>query len=241
MTSNKVIQSLWIGNQLSNMERLCIESYLQNGHEFHLYTFADNLSNIPEKTEVYDGNEIIPKDRIFTDSINSFASFSDWFRYRLLFERGGWWVDMDTICIKPFNFRSTYCFATEEIVDGNTLIANCYIKAPRKADFLGECLQYIDKFLEENRTVPWGAFGPHFLTTVLSTYDCKRFIKETQVFCPIHWSDIHKFISKQEIAFHDSTFAIHLWNEIWRRGNLDKNAVYHPDSIYEMFKIRYGL
>ena len=36
MTSD-VIQSLWIGDRLSVMERLCIQSFLDQGHQFHLY------------------------------------------------------------------------------------------------------------------------------------------------------------------------------------------------------------
>ncbi len=35
-----IIQSLWIGNPLSKLERLCIQSFIDHGHEFHLYTYA---------------------------------------------------------------------------------------------------------------------------------------------------------------------------------------------------------
>ena len=42
------IQSLWIGNTLSNVEKLCINSYIKNGHEFDLYTYGE-IDNIPEK------------------------------------------------------------------------------------------------------------------------------------------------------------------------------------------------
>ena len=241
MNSNKIIKSLWIGNSLSNMEQLCIASYLQNGHDFHLYTYNDHVSNVPKKTKICDANEIIPKEKIFRDSNNIFASFSDWFRYKLLFEKGGWWVDMDTICLKPFNFRHNYCFATEGTRIENMIIANSYIKAPKKADFLLACLQYIEDFRKENDIVPWGTFGPNLLTTTLLAYDSSRYIKAPLVFCPIHWPEMYKLITKQEIVLPNATFAIHLWNECWRRGNLHKDAIYHPNSIYETFKIKYGL
>ena len=32
-----MIQSMWIGSRLSVMERLSIQSYLEQGHPFHLY------------------------------------------------------------------------------------------------------------------------------------------------------------------------------------------------------------
>ena len=34
-----IIQSLWIGGSLSNLEILSIKSFLQNGHTYHLYTY----------------------------------------------------------------------------------------------------------------------------------------------------------------------------------------------------------
>jgi hypothetical protein len=33
--------------------------------------------------------------------------------------------------------------------------------------------------------------------------------------------------------------AIHLWNEGWRQGGYDKNAIYSKDSIFEILKQRY--
>ena len=36
--NSEIIQSLWIGPRLSNMEYLCIKSFIDFGHEFHLYT-----------------------------------------------------------------------------------------------------------------------------------------------------------------------------------------------------------
>ena len=36
-----IIQSLWIGQRLSDLERLCIRSFLQKGHPFHLYTYNE--------------------------------------------------------------------------------------------------------------------------------------------------------------------------------------------------------
>ena len=44
--SSNIIQSLWIGNNLSDMEQLCIQSFLDNGHEYHLYVY-EPIQNIP--------------------------------------------------------------------------------------------------------------------------------------------------------------------------------------------------
>ena len=107
---NDFIQGLWVGNELSVMEQLSIASFLRNGHEYHLYVYED-VKNIPPGTTIKDGNEILPASRIFQYKQQaSYAGFSNFFRYKLVLERGGWWVDTDTICLKPFDFDAEYVF-----------------------------------------------------------------------------------------------------------------------------------
>ena len=48
---NKVIQGLWIGPELSVMEQLSIASFLENGHEYHLYVY-DAVKNVPARAVI---------------------------------------------------------------------------------------------------------------------------------------------------------------------------------------------
>ena len=61
---SNIIQSLWIGNELSQVERLCISSYIHHGHDFHLYCYND-IDGIPENCIVKDAAEILPKEDVF--------------------------------------------------------------------------------------------------------------------------------------------------------------------------------
>ena len=94
------IQSLWIGNTLSNVEKLCINSYIKNGHEFDLYTY-DEIDNIPENCNVKDAKEILPEEEIFSYNVGlgkgSYSAFSNYFRYKLLEIKGNWWTDTDIV------------------------------------------------------------------------------------------------------------------------------------------------
>src|SRR4051794_38380380 len=110
---NEIIQGLWIGPELSIMEQLSIASFLHNGHEYHLYVY-DAVKNVPAGTVIDDANEILPASRIFQYKHQaSYAGFANFFRYKLLLDRGGWWVDTDVICLKHFDFADEYVFATE--------------------------------------------------------------------------------------------------------------------------------
>jgi len=240
MTSNKIIQSLWIGNKVSILEKLCIKSFLDNGHEFHLYVYDGEIENCPEGTIFKDANEIIPKESVYKDIVNSYTSFANWFRYKLLYERGGWWVDMDVVCLKKFDFRDDYCFTTEVIFDYGppmTITNNAIIKAPKKADFLSNMLALMEQ--KDLITASWGKFGSRFLERVLKHYDSKAYIQPTHVFCPINWHQISLFFKENVDMTFDDSYAIHLWNNIWSKHSINKNATFHPNSIIEKLKAQY--
>ena len=235
--SNKIIQSLWIGKTLTKLEQLSILSYLANGHEFHLYCY-DKIEGIPDGTVVKDANEIIEKRQF--DPQGSLAPFADWFRYNLLYKKGGWWVDLDSVCLKPFDFKEDHCFSSENspMQKEKYIINNGYIKAVEGDDFILDCIKYIK--IRGFRGLAWAEFGPNLLSKVLNNYDVKSFVKPPEVFCPYNWFNISDLIAIPYFdAVSDQTYAIHFWNEIWRRGQLDKNASYHPDSVFEQLKKRY--
>src|ERR1043165_5401661 len=111
--SNRIIQGLWIGPELSVMEQLSIVSFLRNGHDYHLYTYAE-LPNVPAGALIKDANAILPSSQIFQYKDRpSYAGFSNHFRYKLLFEHGGWWADSDVVCLRPFDFADEYVFSSE--------------------------------------------------------------------------------------------------------------------------------
>ena len=108
-----IIQSLWIGDDLTNLEKLCVQSFIDHGHEFHLYTYAD-IGGVPDGAVVKDGNEVLPASKIFRCCDGRLGPFSDWFRYELLATRGGFWVDMDYVCLRPFDFPADIVFAPDD-------------------------------------------------------------------------------------------------------------------------------
>src|SRR5262245_61327546 len=104
---SRTVQGLWIGSQLSAMEQLSIASFLANGHEYHLYVY-DEVRNVPSGAIVRNAEEILPADWIFLDSRGTYCSFASMFRYKLLLDKGGWWVDTDIICLRYFEFEQPY-------------------------------------------------------------------------------------------------------------------------------------
>jgi len=49
--TNRIVQWLWVGSELSMMEQLSISSFLLNGHEYHLYVYGETR-NVPLGTVI---------------------------------------------------------------------------------------------------------------------------------------------------------------------------------------------
>ncbi|WP_414692987.1 hypothetical protein [Parapedobacter sp.] len=58
--------------------------------------------------------------------------------------------------------------------------------------------------------------------------------------CPVNYWVYAHFVSKSmRDTINETSYAIHLWNEMWIRNGLDKNAVYRDNCIYEELQKRY--
>src|SRR5262245_47817989 len=94
------IQMFWHGPPLSRLERLSMKSFLKNGHRLDLYVY-DEPQSVPAGVHLKDASEILSRDCLFAHKrTGSVGLFTDWFRYRLLLDRGGIWADADVICLR---------------------------------------------------------------------------------------------------------------------------------------------
>jgi mannosyltransferase OCH1-like enzyme len=216
------------------MEQLSITSFLQNGHEYHLYTYGA-LANVPAGTVIRDANEILPETAIFEyKNRRSYAGFADVFRFKLLLERGGWWADSDMVCLRPFDFPEEYVFSSE-MNTGQEMTNVGVIKAPKGSEAIGHASRVCQTKTPDNIT--WGEIGPRLMSEVVKKYRLDKYQKPYYIFCPI--SDWQKLLQPYVAAVHPQAYAIHLWNEGWRLANQDKDGCYHRNCIYEQLKRMY--
>jgi len=109
--SKELVNGLWIG-ELGDMQKLSMESFLKQGHKYVLWVY-DRPKGIPKGVIVKDANEILDKKYIFRHWSGNLATFADIFRYKLLYERGGWWVDLDLINLRPLPTDIKYFYGGE--------------------------------------------------------------------------------------------------------------------------------
>lgn len=259
-----IIQSLWIGKPLSNLEKLCIQSFLDYGHEFHLYTYA-KLDGVPKGAVIKDANEILPSKFIYGEKTGRIASFSDWFRYALLAKRGGFWVDTDVICIKPFAFTDSLVVGKERYSSVCTAVIG--VQQPQHpllvalrdacADF-PKIKPWDDKKLRRRKwklrllgrgreSTRWGEVGgPLSLTNAMHYFNLMQFAKPHTYFYPIPY-EVGDSIFDDTFAngynWHADTYAMHFWNnrlKTWCPGK-DKNSTFAKNSLIEQLKRQYKI
>ena len=257
---NNTIQSLWIGDRLSRIEILSIQSFLQNGHTYHLYAYSD-VDGIPEGVTVKDANAVIPEKFIFRTG-GSLSIFADWFRQELLFACGGYWVDLDTVCLKPLVFEDPIVLGK---FDGGK-VANGLMRFPKHHEvtrLLADISRspnmplsfdkrrdrrrkFIRKYLLGNRrnNVGWGEpSGPAGLTKVLRHYGLLKLAKPYYYFYPLHyslWMCAFDDTFSDGMDFFSSSYCVHLWNEKIRKlKGGGKDGPFLPTSLIHRLMQRY--
>lgn len=102
--------------------------------------------------KVKNANDIIPENKTFKyKDYDSYAGYSNLFRYKLLLEKSGMWADTDLVCLRPFNFSTDYVFANvlsarpfritrpfSHLIKGHR-ISNWFIKAKPGSDIMDYC------------------------------------------------------------------------------------------------------
>ena len=229
-----VIQSLWIGPRLSTMERLSVLSFLDHGHEYHLYAYED-VAEIPRGAVVRDAREILPASAIFQYAdYDTYSGFSNFFRYKLLVERGGWWVDTDVVCLKPFAFDSDHVFASETF-RGRQLVSSAVIKAPPGSRAMAYAWRVCQS--KNPAELQWGETGPRLVEAAVDHCELRCCVQPPKVFCPIDYGQWKRILDADDkIELGPSSSAVHLWHEMWRRAGCDKDADYDSECLYERLK-----
>jgi len=227
----QIFNSLWIGTELSPIELLTIQSHLAQGHVFRLWTYDQIITPLPEGVMLADAAEIIPFKEVFSyrhtnafgHGKGSYAGFSDIFRYKLLYERGGWWTDMDVTCLRPFFTDKPYFFRPHHDLPvvgnvmkcpiGSELMRCCYEQAKAEVDADNTDWLRPIRILNDNIR----ELGlDDFISSEVSNHD--------------QWDTTSRFIWNEDPLPEEWQF-IHWQNEEWRTRGVNRHDFYHRSAL----------
>jgi len=239
------VGSLWIGKSLSNVEKLSMSSFVANGHDYHLYVY-DDVEGIPEGVIIDDANKVVPEKDIFYSLTSDgkpggLGAFSDYFRFNMMNYAGGYWVDTDIVCIKPFDFDTDYVFSSENTHRGEIEATSGVMKIKKGSKALKYAVDYCND-VEDKSNIRWGDIGPLLVRKTIEKFKLEKYVRDYKVFMPINWWEAHHIINPNtEFQIENQTHSIHFWNEIWRSQNWDKNLKYDDSSVFEQLKKWVGI
>lgn len=249
--------SLWFGSELGYLEQLSIKSALALGHPYTLYSYEpEQLRGVPPGVDLRDASEVMSDPKRTKHFDGKFKALgSDFFRYELLAKELGYWVDLDLIYLKPFNFEDPYVFGWEREGSINGAVLKMPADSPMLKvlreipernwcpPFFGprrKLLYYLARLKGdvELEDLPWGAAGPALITHLAKTMSLAARAQAQTVFYPIDYFTAEVLFEDRatvEQQLSPDTHAIHMWHSriVKRAGTTPPAGSYLADVCAE--------
>ncbi|MEO0357722.1 MAG: hypothetical protein AAF386_05415, partial [Pseudomonadota bacterium] len=226
------VASLWLGPKPSFLERLTVQSYLDAGHEFILYSDLP-AADLPQGVDLRHPHDVAPEVPLpgTGSERHQLAVYSDIFRLRMLQHGIGPWVDMDAYCLRPFDFSDPHIFGYSE----RGMVLNGVVGLPKNSPVLRYLLEqmtsrnpipawlnakqmgHVQAWRQSGRDwtiydFAWGISGPRALHAALERFDLLDKAQKWTVFYPSlydHFSALFLPGPRIDALEHPDTRSIH--------------------------------
>ena len=216
---NQTFTAFWHGAALSPMHWACLASFVERGHRMRLYTYRD--LEVPPGVILEDARQVMSDKELF-EFEKSFSAFSNIFRYKVLLEQGGWWVDTDIYCLAEDIPDPPYAWARQD----EDSINGAVLRFPAGDPTLEKILKAAIKV--GKRVKIWGQIGPTLLTKHLEGRNFPGHYGTTHDFYPVHWLETHLLWMP---GGRDAILAkcgeapfLHLWGSMFSYYGIDIDA-----------------
>jgi hypothetical protein len=257
-----ILNSLWVGSELSYLERLCLQSALHHGHRFRVYSYTpDELGHVPAGVEVRDASEVMPREKLisYAECPNGVALGANLWRYHLLAKGLGFWCDLDLVFVRPFDFSQPYVLGWE--YEG--WINNAVMFAPKDSEFVRDLFaltrpnvrppwfgprRSLEFYWRRWRNgylrledMPWGTYAAGLVTHIVKKRRLQPYVANPRVFYPVRWSEarlVYEEAALVNAKIAQDTRAVHLWHS--RLGELVRSPPAAGSWIAQQCE-RYGV
>ena len=221
------IGMLWIGNPLTKIELISLHSFLYYNHDVTVYLYDQSIE-LPVGVKKADANIILDNSKIFKIH-NTYATFSDLFRYVMIKKTGKTWVDMDTICLSnDWDFGSkTYASYIGQDVSNSVLSID---KDSEAIDYLIENALDVYNNLN-NETLNYRIIGSMLLTNTFKKFNLMDSVMPEHVLTGLSYADSEKLFSINRIdsLINSNSKSVAIYNSNFRgreheKNNLPKNS-----------------
>lgn len=245
------VNMFWMGPRLSMLETGCMLSALRAGHAVTVFSY-EKPSNLPAGIQWENAAGVLPRENFVLYRGQGAALGSNLFRYRLMEQQRGLWLDTDMLVLKPIIGDGTEIFGWQNQV----LINSAVLFLPPHSPVLRDLLAFTSDlhprppFLDRRdrlkiglrraigrpmhvSRMPWGVWGPNALTHFIRRNGCEGRAQPCDVFYPVPFEQCETLIragTAVEDRITPATRAIHLWNEGLRRLSGQQERLSEPGA-----------
>lgn len=172
------IHSFWISGPLKPLNLLTIRSFQAMGHRFILYAYDLSITN---ECDVYDARLIMPESEIYYykkmlggNPHFKFGGIAERLKAEMLYQLGGWHVDLDVTCLQPFDFTEEYVLRPHNT---HAVVGNM-IRAPKGSELARRYVEHTKTIDENNRIWERSFLG---LNQIAEELQLQRYIQPAEV------------------------------------------------------------
>jgi len=236
-----LLNTLWIGKELGPVHTACLRSMMRQGHEVVLHSYGAP-HDLPAGVKLFDANKLMSESEIFRHKeTGSLTLASDRYRYRILREGMGPYVDCDVYFLKPLPDRE-YILGWQTDVEIN----NAVLGAPYDSDLVKGLLSasndqyFIPPWINNKKQAklrlrkkvgfpkhvseqPWGTIGPILLTHLVNELGLNSSVQDSDIFYPLSWDQLN-LLYVDGLTIYDlstpRTVGVHLYNSALKMENI---------------------
>ena len=200
-----------------------VSSMRTAGHPVRIWTYTpDRLAFlISEQVEIAAAHRVVPHE-IFRRTLarKEVRYFSDLFRYALLYEHGGVWMDTDVVLLRPFAWTGAYFLNLQwASADRGHFVCGNVLCAPRGSRHFRRLYEAALDRLESADSGGFGTIGPEMLSHYVlcdEGEELRPWVFSPMCFNAIDWTETRLFVRPlAELAPYlndPRVVGVHLWN-----------------------------
>lgn len=221
--------ALWVGRPLTKIQIIGLSSFAHYGHDVYLYVYDDTLE-VPVGITKRDAREIMPEESLFTVR-DSYAAFSDIFRYHMIKKTGLAWVDADVICTtSDWEFKDNiYCSKELE----TNIATGSVLSMPADSEAIEFLIKESEAF--DKKRITWVEIGPALVDKAFKKYGLSEYIYDYHVFCGIGYSQWYWFWRPEHLEnmlkIEKISKAISICNFMCTVNSINKNELPEGTAI----------
>jgi len=272
-----LLQALWTGPPLSRLERGALQSYVNAGYTVQLYTYnpiATMKAQVPTHVHVRDARDILPESALFhydgratkgkRADAYQFLPFADLFRFTMLYKKGGAWIDMDMVLLKPIPasvLAKPYVFSSERTIQAGAYkqklaeLPNIgFLKVPGPADpFVGWILDHMPS-PEKRHDVKSPFDYMNLYRRAITENSLERYVLPARAFMEINWWDAKEMFDpgsgKAGVCYdgkygvqpfcvdglkHAGVYGVHLHRSLLRKRGLPYDKTEEHEGVDSLY------